>query len=127
MVPIVGIKFFYKINFSFFFILFSCRFCCFCGINSSISEIMAYKDKEGEVYPLLTTDWLGCPTYRQKPVAKKIRGEDDIEPVIEDDDEVFDIIDQKKKRNVNLVWIDVALMALDYLQVYLYMTLVKSA
>ena len=81
---------------------------------------MAYKDKEGEVYPLLTTDWLGCPTYRQKPVAKKIRGEDDIEPVIEDDDEVFDIIDQKKKRNVNLVWIDVALMALDYLQVYLY-------
>ena len=88
---------------------------------------MAYKDKEGEVYPLLTTDWLGCPTYRQKPVAKKIRGEDDIEPVIEDDDEVFDIIDQKKKRNVNLVWIDVALMALDYLQVHLFIYIQSSA
>ena len=80
---------------------------------------MAYKEK-GEVYPLLTTDWLGNPTYRQKPVARHIRGDDDIAPVIEDDDEVFDIIDQKKKRNVNMVWIDVFLLALDFLQVRIW-------
>lgn len=78
---------------------------------------MAYKEKEGEVYPLLTTDWLGCPTYRTKPVAKHIRGDDEVPTLIEDDDEVFDIIDQKKKRNVNMVWIDVFLLALDFMQV----------
>lgn len=78
---------------------------------------MAYKEKEGEVYPLLTTDWLGCPTYRTKPVAKHIRGDDEVPTLIEDDDEVFDIIDQKKKRNVNMVWIDVFLLALDFMQI----------
>ena len=78
---------------------------------------MAYKEKEGEVYPLLTTDWLGCPTYRQKPVARHVRTDEEVPTVIEDDDEVFDIIDQKKKRSVNMVWVDVFLLALDFLQV----------
>ncbi|WAR23447.1 hypothetical protein MAR_037116 [Mya arenaria] len=75
---------------------------------------------EGEVYPLLTTDWLGTPTYRQKPVARYVRQDDDDEEiqVYEDDEEVFDIIDQKKKRSVNLVWMDVALLVLDFLQIF---------
>ena len=81
---------------------------------------MADKEKEGEVYPLLTTDWLGCPTYRQKPVARHVRTDKDVPTVIEDDDEVFDIIDQKKKRNVNMVWVDVFLLALDFVQVCLF-------
>ncbi|XP_053393909.1 uncharacterized protein LOC123525355 isoform X2 [Mercenaria mercenaria] len=79
---------------------------------------MSY-NKKGEVYPLLTTDWLGTPTYRQKPNALHVRQDDDEEiPVIDDEDEVFNIIDQKKKRSVNLVWMDVALLVLDYLQIF---------
>ncbi|XP_052264616.1 uncharacterized protein LOC127867484 isoform X2 [Dreissena polymorpha] len=75
---------------------------------------------EGEVYPLLTTDWLGTPTYRQKPVARYTRHDDTDEQVqvFEDDEEVFDIIDQKKKRSVNKVWGDVFLLALDFLQIF---------
>lgn len=78
------------------------------------------KKKNGEVYPLLTTDWLGTPTYRQKPVARNIRGgDDDVEArIIDDEDEVFDVVDQKKKRSVNLVWLDVFLLILDFLQIF---------
>ncbi|XP_060587857.1 uncharacterized protein LOC132743356 [Ruditapes philippinarum] len=79
---------------------------------------MSYK-KKGEVYPLLTTDWLGTPTYRQKPQAIHVRQDEGEEvPIIDDEDEVFDIIDQKKKRSVNLVWMDVALLVLDFLQIF---------
>ena len=79
---------------------------------------MAY-NKKGEVYPLLTTDWLGTPTYRQKPQAIHVRKDEEEEvPIIDDEDEVFDIIDQKKKRSVNLVWLDVALLVIDYLQIF---------
>lgn len=80
---------------------------------------MAYS-KKGEVYPLLTTDWLGTPTYRQRPQARYIRRQDSEEevPVIEEEDEIFDIIDQKKKRSVNLVWLDVTLLVLDFLQIF---------
>ena len=38
--------------------------------------------------------------------------------VFEDDDEVFDIIDQKKKRSVNLVWLDVFLLVVDFIQMF---------
>lgn len=77
------------------------------------------KKTSGEVYPLLSTDWLGTPTYRQQPVSRYVRQSDEEEdiPAIEDDDEVFDIIDQKKKKSVNLVWLDVILMVIDFLQI----------
>ncbi|KAL4236712.1 hypothetical protein ACF0H5_005096 [Mactra antiquata] len=78
------------------------------------------KKKNGEVYPLLTTDWLGTPTYRQKPVARHIRGDDNDEEVaiFDDEDEVFNVVDQKKKRSVNLVWLDVFLLVVDFLQIF---------
>ena len=79
---------------------------------------MGKKKKSGEVYPLLTTDWLGTPTYKQKPLGRNIRQEDEEHvEIFEDDDEVFDVVDQKTKRSVNLVWIDVLLLVLDFLQI----------
>lgn len=75
--------------------------------------------KKGEVYPLLTTDWLGTPTYRQKPQARRVRQDDEEEfPEFDDEDEVFNIIDEKKKRSVNLVWMDVVLLIVDFLQIF---------
>lgn len=78
---------------------------------------MSYTKNSGEVYPLLTTDWLGNPTYKQKPVGRNIRNVNKEQQEFEDDEEVFDIIDQRKKRYVNLVWIDVFLLVLDFLQI----------
>lgn len=75
--------------------------------------------KKGEVYPLLTTDWLGTPTYRQKPLARRVRQDDEEEiPEFDDEDEVFNIIDEKEKRSVNLVWMDVVLLIVDFLQIF---------
>lgn len=79
------------------------------------------KKENGEVYPLLTKDWLGTPTYRQIPIARNIRvdeNDDEHLSVFEDDEEVFDIVDQKKKRWVNMAWIDVFLLVMDFLQIF---------
>lgn len=74
----------------------------------------------GEVYPLLTKDWLGTPTYKQVPAARNLRATDEeVEiPEFEDDEEVLDVVDRKRKRWVNMVWIDVFLLVTDFLQIF---------
>ncbi|KAL3867679.1 hypothetical protein ACJMK2_040550 [Sinanodonta woodiana] len=77
------------------------------------------KKKEFESAPLLQPEWVVPPNYKRYPLSRNLKVEvaEQWEQGIEDDDEIFNQVDQKKKRHVSLLWLDLAVLALEYLQV----------
>jgi len=106
-----------------FYVYVYCSTCLFqklCRFKKKKKQSEMKQKDSGEVYPLLTKDWLGTPTYKQVPTARHIRtgDEETQEQDFEDDEEVLDLVDRKKKRWVNMVWIDVLLLVTDFIQIF---------
>ncbi|KAK3584573.1 hypothetical protein CHS0354_024621 [Potamilus streckersoni] len=80
---------------------------------------MATLKKQFESAPLLQPDWVVPPDYKRYPLSRnlKVEATEHWDQGIDDDDEIFNQVDQKKKRHVSLLWLDLAVLAIEYLQV----------